>query len=365
MLVVVFGAISCKAQKDTSIHLPVVNNYTTELFVSDVEIPWGMTFLPDGSLLYTEIKGMMIRYKDGIKHVIKNVPEVYARGQGGLLDIALHPDFNNNGWVYFTYASAQGEEKGGNTALARAKILNDSLTEIQQLYKATPNSTRAHHFGSRIVFDKNGYVYFTIGDRGDRDLNPQSLNEDGGKVYRLHDDGRVPEDNPFYSLPGSKQATWSYGHRNQQGMVINPWTDEIWTHEHGPRGGDEINIVQKGLNYGWPIITYGIEYDGRTITHEKEKIGMEQPIYYYIPSIAPSGMNFITSEIYGEWKGSLLIGSLSFQYLERVVLEDKKVIHREKLMPEIGRVRNVIQGPDGYIYVSVENKGIFKLIPKF
>lgn len=349
--------------EDKTIVTPQKTNYTTEVVVPDLQIPWGMTWLPDGSMLITEIKGKLIHFKDGKKTEITDCPEVVARGQGGFLDVELHPDYKNNGWIYFTYSSPEGTEKGSNTALMRAKLKNGALIEKQVLYKGSPNTTRGHHFGSRIVFDDAGFVYFTIGDRGEHFVNPQDVSKDGGKVYRLKDDGTIPTDNPFYNTANAKQAIYSYGHRNQQGMAIHPDTRQIWTNEHGPQGGDEINIISKGKNYGWPVITYGINYDNTIITEKKNMEGMEQPLYYYIPSIAPSGMAFINSDTYPGWKGSLLIGSLRFQYLERLEIKNNKVTYREKLIPDMGRVRNVKMGPDGFIYAGVENKGIVKIIP--
>ncbi|WP_378185015.1 PQQ-dependent sugar dehydrogenase [Aquimarina sp. W85] len=339
-------------------------DYTIELVVPELQIPWGMTWLPDGSLLITEKSGELIHFKDGKKNLISKVPSVYNRNQGGLLDIAIHPNYKNNGWLYITYASTDGEVKGGHTALIRAKLKDNTLVDIQKLYKGSPNTTKGHHFGSRIEFDKEGYVYFSIGDRGNRDQNPQDITRDGGKIYRLHDDGQIPKDNPFVDKNGAKKAIFSYGHRNPQGMALHPKTKTIWVHEHGPRGGDEINEIKKGSNYGWPVITYGINYSGTTITDQTEKEGMEQPLYYWIPSIAPSGMDFITSDVYPDWKNALLVGSLKFQYLELLILDTNKVVKRQKLVTDIGRVRNVRQGPDGYVYVAVESKGIYKIIPK-
>jgi len=342
---------------------PDPKNYTTTVVVPELQIPWGMTWLPDGSMLITEKSGTLIHFKNGKKTEIGNVPEVYNRNQGGLLDIELHPEYAKNGWIYITYSSKEGEEKGGNTALIRAKLENNTLTSIQKLYKGTPNTTRGHHFGSRIEFDTKGHVYFCIGDRGNRDVNPQDISKDGGKIYRLNDDGSIPEDNPFVNEKGAKKAVYSYGHRNPQGMAIHP-DGTIWVHEHGPRGGDEINPIKKGVNYGWPVITYGINYSGTKITDNTQKEGMQQPIYYWVPSIAPSGMDFITSELYPKWKGNLLVGSLKFQYLEMLVLNDNTVTKRKKLLDGIGRIRNVRQGPDGHIYVAVENTGIVKIIPE-
>ncbi len=364
-IVLLSTLLSCAQEKKNDIQIDAdPKNYTTEIIVPDLQIPWGMAWLPDGSILITEKSGELIHYKDGTKTQIGNVPEVYNRNQGGLLDIELHPKYSENGWLYLTYSSKEGTEKGGHTALIRAKLQNNQLTSIEKLYKGTPNTTRGHHFGSRIEFDNEGYLYFSIGDRGNRDENPQNITRDGGKVYRLNDDGSIPDDNPFVNENGAKKAIFSYGHRNPQGMAINPIDGRIWVHEHGPKGGDEINIVKKGINYGWPIITYGINYSGSSITDITNKEGMEQPIYYWTPSIAPSGMDFITSDKYTDWKNDLLVGSLKFQYLELVELDKDQVIGRKKIMKDIGRVRNVRQGPDGYIYVAVENKGILKIIPK-
>ncbi len=332
-----------------------------EVVVSELDNPWGFTFLPDNSMLITEKEGKLIHFKNNTKTEISGLPEIYVRGQGGLLDIAIHPNYKDNGWIYFSYASPKGEGKGGNTAIMRAKIKENTLIEKQVLYKATPNTTKGQHFGSRIVFDTNGYLFFTIGERGNRNSNPQDLTRDGGKVYRLHDDGTIPEDNPFVNTTGAKTAIYSYGHRNPQGMELHPVTKAIWTHEHGPRGGDEINIIKPGLNYGWPVITYGKNYSGTTITDETAREGMEQPLHYWVPSIAPSGMAFIASDNYGNWKGNLLVGSLKFNYLHLCILKDNTVIKEERLLENIGRVRSVEAGPDGYIYVGVEDLGIIKL----
>ncbi|MCW5515799.1 PQQ-dependent sugar dehydrogenase [Muriicola sp. Z0-33] len=360
---VVMTNFSCAQNGDNEINTPEESNFTAELMVDGLEIPWGMVFLPDGGLLITEKSGELILFKDGQKTTIDNAPSIYLRGQGGLLDIELHPDYANNGWIYFSHSSEEGEDKGGNTAIMRAKLEGNALTNNELLYKATPNTTKGQHFGSRLEFDNDGYLYFSIGDRGNRDVNPQDITRDGGKIYRIMDDGTVPSDNPFVGQEGAKTAAYTYGNRNPQGMTKHPETGDIWIHEHGPKGGDEINIVKKGNNYGWPVITYGINYSGTPITDITAKEGMEQPLHYWLPSIGPSGMTFVTSDKYPDWKGNLLVGSLAFQYLERLEMEGNKVTYREKLMADIGRVRNVIQGPDGFIYVAVEGKGIYKLVP--
>ncbi len=345
---------------------PEVNStYDVETVVGDMDVPWGMVFLPDGSMLISEQKGDIILFKNGSKTLVENVPEVVFRGQGGLLDLELHPNYEENGWIYISYSSPEGNEDGANTAIMRAKLEGDALVKNEVIYKATPNTTAGHHFGSRIEFDNEGFLFFTIGERGERDINPQDITRDNGKTYRLKDDGTVPDDNPFVGKENAKEAIYSYGQRNQQGMVKHPETGEMWIHEHGPKGGDEINIIKKGTNYGWPVISYGVNYSGTRFTDKTEMEDMEQPMYYWVPSIAPSGMTFVTSDNYPDLKGSLLVGSLKFQYLEKLTFDaNNKITSREKLLDQIGRVRNVRQGPDGNIYVGVEGKGILKLVKK-
>ena len=338
-------------------------NYRIDVIIDGIDIPWGMDFISKNEMLVTEKSGILYRVFDGQKKIISGIPKAYHRGQGGLLDVALHPDYKINNLIYFTISSQEGEGTGGNTALYIAKLLDTKIINLRLLYKAFPNTKKGQHWGSRIVFDNSGHLFFSVGDRGNRDVNPQNIELDGGKIYRLNLDGSVPNDNPFKTKRGSKSAVYSFGHRNPQGLVIHPETGVLWEHEHGPRGGDEINIPKKGKNYGWPTITYGINYIGTTITDKTEALGMEQPIYYWKPSIAPSGMAFLSSEIYPKWKGNLFVGSLVFEYLERLVIKNNKVVYREKLMDGIGRVRNVKQGPDGYLYIGVEGKGIIKISP--
>ncbi|AWX43291.1 Quinoprotein glucose dehydrogenase (PQQ, quinone) [Flagellimonas maritima] len=361
---VVMLTSSCAQNSDKDINIPKKVGFDTQLVIDGIQNPWGMAFLPNGTILITEKAGKLLLCTNGKITEINNLPDIYVRGQGGLMDIALHPDYENNGWLYLSYSSASGSGKGGNTAILRAKLSGNSLTEKQLLYKGIPNTTKGQHFGSRLEFDGEGFLFFSIGDRGNRDVNPQDITKDGGKIYRILDDGRIPEDNPFINSSNAKTAIYSYGHRNPQGLAIHPETGNLWEHEHGPRGGDEINIVQKGKNYGWPVITYGINYSGTKITDQTSKEGMEQPIYQWTPSIAPCGMTFVSSDKYRDWKGNLLVGSLAFQYLERLVIVDNQITYREKLLDGMGRLRNVKQAPDGYIYVGIEGKGIYKLIPK-
>lgn len=360
---VVMLNISCAQNRDKGIKLPEKVDFTSVLIVDQIQNPWGMAFLPDGSMLITEKSGRLYLLKANQKTEISGLPDIEVRGQGGLMDVEIHPQYTQNGWIYLSFASAKGEGTGGNTAIIRAQLSGNRLTNVQWLYKASPNTRKGQHFGSRLEFDNEGFLYFSIGDRGNRNINPQNISRDGGKIYRIHDDGSIPDDNPFVNETSAKTAIYSFGHRNPQGLVLHPETGELWEHEHGPRGGDEINIIEKGKNYGWPVITYGINYSGTKITDETSRPGMEQPVYQWTPSIAPCGMTFVTSDFYPKWKGNLLVGSLAFQYLERLVIDDNKVVYREKLLDGMGRLRNVKQGPDGYIYVGVEGKGIYRLEP--
>jgi glucose/arabinose dehydrogenase len=348
------------------------NSFELVKIVDGIDIPWGLAFTDKSSFLVTDKKGILYHVEDGKKSIIKGIPKIVFSRQGGLLDVAVDKNFSFNQIIYLT-ASVSDSEKGSNTSLFSAKLDGDSLVDLKQLYKASPDSEEQRHFGGSILL-KNQHIYFTIGDRGNRDINPQDLNLDGGKIYRLNLDGSIPYDNPFFDMENTKKAIWSYGHRNPQGIVDGFNNDEIWIHEHGPRGGDEINIIKepknnedpvKERNYGWPKATYGINYSGSEITKNKTLDGVTDPYYYWTPSIAPSGMVMIKgSEIYSDWNNTLLIGSLSFRYLERLEFDNSGIIMREKLFPRIGRVRDVNLSPDGYVYISVEGEGIFKILPK-
>lgn len=341
-------------------------NYTYQLVVDGIDIPWGMAFISENEFLVTEKSGSLYYVENETKSAIGGLPPIYHIGQGGLLDIEVDPDFSENQLIYFTLSFSPEDENGGNTSLYSAKIDLESkqLLDVNQLFRGKENTTRDVHFGSRIVFDNEGYLYLTIGDRGQRDVNPQSLNRDGGKVHRFHRDGSIPDDNPFVTNENANPSVYSYGHRNPQGMVLHPQTGRVWIHEHGPRGGDEINIIEAGKNYGWPKITYGKNYNGSIITNLTEMDGMEQPLHHWTPSIAPSGFEIVTSERYGNWKNHLLVGSLKFNYLERLVLENNEVISTHRELNNIGRVRCVEQALDGYIYVGVESLGVVRIVPK-
>jgi glucose/arabinose dehydrogenase len=361
--------IKSRKQAPVAVKFPAVIRSKHQAFRIDtvakgLDVPWGMAFLPDGDMLVTERSGQLFRFSGGkLKAIISGVPEVYAQGQGGLMDIVLHPQYRQNGWIYISYSQKAPDGVGGNTAIFRAKLKENKLVDQQELFKAIPNSTKGVHFGCRMVFDDQGYLFFSVGERGEM-KNAQTLSNHCGKIHRIFDDGRIPPDNPFVNTPGAMPTIYSYGHRNPQGIDIHPVSRRIYNNEHGPRGGDEINLVGKGNNYGWPVITFGINYDGTIITKETAKTGMEQPVFQWTPSIGPSSMKFVTGNRYPGWKGDILNGSLSFKYLERVHLEGDKVTEQEKLLENAGRVRNVTMSPDGFIYVAVENPGIIvKLIP--
>jgi len=346
-------------------------NLKSETIVSGLNMPWAMAFLPDGRMLVTE-RGGKLRIVKGNQldpQEVSGIPKVYYRGQGGLLDIALHPNYKENGWIYISYSSPKkegetGDDNGANTALMRAKLNGYQLTNIEHLYKASPNVRGGVHFGGKILFDNKDYVFLSLGERGQKE-NAQNLGKAQGKMVRLHDDGKIPTDNPFVTTKDALPEIWSYGHRNPQGLVMHPTNGTIWAHEHGPQGGDELNIVEKGKNYGWPLITYGIDYDNSIISDKTEAPGMEQPVIYWKPSIAPCGMTFVTSNKFKDWNGDLLVGSLKFQNLEHLVVNNNKVVKKEIIFDKIGRVRDVKQGPDGNIYVVAESTGtIVKISPK-
>ncbi|ACT96008.1 PQQ-dependent sugar dehydrogenase [Dyadobacter fermentans] len=346
-------------------------SFKVDTVATGLSMPWASALLPGGELLVTERGGKLRIVRNGKLDAqeVTGIPEVWYKGQGGLLDIALHPDYKSNGWIYISYSSPkkegeEGDDGGANTALMRAKLKGNALTDIQHLFKAIPNVKGNVHFGGRIVFDKKGYVFLSLGERGQKE-NSQNLGRDQGKVVRLHEDGKIPSDNPFVKTAGARPEIWTYGHRNPQGLIINPATGVIWEHEHGPQGGDELNIIEKGKNYGWPLITYGIDYDNSIISKDTAKAGLEQPVIYWKPSIAPCGMTFLSNDKYKDWKGDLLVGSLKFMYLQHLTVRGNKVTKREVIFDKIGRVRDVRMGSDGNVYVVLENSGkVVRLTPK-
>lgn len=343
----------------------------TITIVEGKEIIWGMDFLPNGDLLFNERKGKLYRYSKGITTEISGLPAIAASNQGGFLDVKVHPKYAQNGWVYISYSAA--EAGATNLSLSRFKLSGDNIVNLETIYKASPTNKWRGHYGSRIEFDKNDKLFLSIGEggstsRGGRESanqNAQNVKEGWGKVHRMNDDGSIPADNPV--LPGNDGPTtvWSYGHRNPQGLIMNQATQELYEVEHGPKGGDELNLVKKGNNYGWPWISYGVNYDGVAVTDTPKMNGMTEPIHYYVPSIATSGIAILTSDKFKTWKGNFLVSGLAGSYLSRVVVKDNKFVSEHKLLDKIGRIRNVKQGPDGFIYISVENPGrILQVMPE-
>jgi glucose/arabinose dehydrogenase len=337
-----------------------------ETVAAGLEHPWGMAFLPDGRVLVTERPGRLrIVAADGsLSAPLDGVPPVAAGGQGGLLDVTLHPGFVDNGLVYLSYS--EPGEGGNSTAVARGRLDGNALREVEVIFRQQPKFDSSAHFGSRLVFARDGTLFVTLGERFKRRDDAQSLDNHHGKVVRINADGSVPEGNPFADRAGALPQIWSIGHRNLQGAALHPQTGELWTHEHGPSGGDEINISRAGNNYGWPVITYGEEYIGGSIGEGTHKAGMEQPLHHWVPSIAPSGLLFVDERI-PAWQGNLLIGSLKFDQLVRLELDGERVVHEERLLKkELGeRIRDVAQGPDGAIYLLTdERKGrLLRLAP--
>lgn len=353
------------------------NHFSTEkmkvvldTIATDLDSPWGMAQLPDNSFLITDRAGKLYHVdQNKNKTEITGIPETLVKGQGGTLDLVLHPNFKENGWIYMSYSKFRkaGALQETATAIVRGKIKNNQWVEQEELFVSSPYANSLVHYGSRITFDKNGKMYFSVGERGMEKVFPQETSNDNGKIHRLNDDGTIPSDNPFVGKDPNKfhQSIYSYGHRNPQGLTTNPFNGEIWETEHGPRGGDEINIIQPSKNYGWPVITYGINYNGKPVSNISAKEGMEQPINYWIPSIGPSGLSFVNSDKYPAWQGNLMVGSLRFKYLNRCEIKNGKVIHEEKLFPNLGRMRNVYQGRDGYLYIAVEQPGmVFRVRPE-
>ena len=337
-----------------------LHTYEVSLWAAGFEeIPWGMAFLPNQEMLVTDISGILYKVSSNGKQkiVIKGVPEIFRKGQGGLLDVEIHPKFSKNSWIYLAYSDPFPGRKGF-TSVARAKLIKNKLVDFEVIYRVDKihATGKPYHFGSRLVFDQNNDLYFSIGDRGERD-EAQLLTTPNGKIHRIRDNGEIPMDNPFYKKNGHIQSIWSYGNRNAQGLTIHPETGELWSTEHGPRGGDELNRIQKGLNYGWPVITYGINYIGTKITDLTEKEGMEQPVFQWTPSIALCGIKFYSGSLFKKWNNHLLITSLKFERLHRVVLEDNKMVDEEIIFEPGSRVRDVEVGPNECIYVALENPG--------
>lgn len=329
-----------------------------ETAASGLENPWGLAFLPDGRMLVTERAGRLrvVAANGQLSQPLPGVPRVAARGQGGLLDVAVDPDFAQNRTIYLSYAEPR--EGGSGTAVARARlnVAGTALEGATVIFHQQPTGSTTRHFGSRLVFGRDGHLFVTTGDRGNQEMSAQDPASTIGKVLRIRTDGTVPPDNPFVGRDGTRPEIWSLGHRNAQGAALHPETGVLWTIEHGARGGDEVNVVRRGLNYGWPVITFGIDYSGRKIGEGQAKPGLEQPIHYWDPSIAPSGALFYTADRYRGWRGSLFTGALAGQMLVRMTLGGEKVTGQERLLESLNeRIRDVRQGPDGLIYLLTDN----------
>jgi glucose/arabinose dehydrogenase len=333
------------------------HNFRVHTLVEGLQNPWSLAFLPDGRMLVTERPGRLRVINQGKlePQPVQGLPSIAARGQGGLLDVALHPQFEDNQLVYLSYVAIG--DGGIGTEVARGRLTDNRLENVETIFRMQPKSSTERHFGSRLIFGPDGYLYITLGDRGETDRAQQS-DDHAGSVIRLHDDGRVPEDNPFVSREGWKPEIYTIGNRNVQGVALHPRTGDIWFHEHGPRGGDEVNILRGGANYGWPVITYGKNYVTRTqIGEGTHKEGMEQPLHYWVPtSIAPSGMAFYTGDKFPDWQGDLFVGALAGQMLVRLRFEGKDLVEEEHLLKgELGRIRDVRIGPDGLIYLLTDH----------
>jgi glucose/arabinose dehydrogenase len=338
---------------------------TVERVAKGLNIPWGMTFLSATKLLVTEREGqiLLLNLKQSTKTILKNIPNVMAEGQGGMLDIALSPNYKNNGWIYFTYVKDIDGE--GATVLARAKLKQNRFYKWQELLVSESTTDTSRHFGSRIAFDKKGHVFFGIGDRGERP-NAQDLTNHAGSIMRLNLDGSIPNDNPYVNSKTILTEIWSYGHRNPQGLAYDHKFNRLWEIEHGPRGGDEINFIKKGANYGWPIISYGKEYWGPLAIGEgTHRQGMEQPVKVYVPSIAPGSLLIYSGNAFPKWQGNLFSGALKLRHINRIVLNKKgEAINEERLLKSLdNRIRALTQSPEGWIYFSTDSGEIYRIRP--
>lgn len=348
----------------------IISSEIGDLMVQEIgdsiPIPFGMDFLPDNKLIVTNRptgEVFLVDIGTGSKQNIKGIPPSFNQGDGGALDILVHPEYEQNGWIYFSHSV--GDSVRSTMVVDRFKLQNNSVYNRQRMFTALPYFKEPNHFGNRMAI-MDGYLYITMGDRYFLRDSAQSLSNHLGKVLRLHDDGRIPLDNPFLDSLNARPEIWSIGHRNPQGLTFHPETQELWEHEHGPLGGDEVNVLRRAKNYGWPVIGHGIDYDGTPIgSGQTHRSGMEQPVHFYTPSIAPSGMTFYFNKNIPEWDGNLLIGGMALRHLNRLVIENMKVIHEERLLQELDmRIRNVKQGPDGHLYVAVDGGKLIRIIPK-
>ena len=366
LFILIFLITSCNTEhKEFFIIESDGTKLKVETVTDSITIPFGMDFLPDGRLLVTDrVVGniVVVNTETGKQEFIQGVPKVVGLGDCGLLDIVVHPDYKSNGWIYFSYS--EGDTTSNTMVVDRAKLDGFKMVQRERLFTALPYYKRPLHHGTRLVLN-DGYLFIGMGEKTDLKDSAQTLTNHLGKMLRIHEDGKVPKDNPYVNTPNAKAEIWSYGHRNPNGLTLHPATGDLWEHEHGPKGGDEINIIKPALNYGWPVITYGVNYDDTLIGDGiTEREGMEQPIYYYKPSIAPSGMQFYSSDVMPVWKGNLFIGAMVMKHLNRLVIENNKVIKEERLLTDKNwRVRSLKQGPDGYLYIGVDGGKILRIMP--
>lgn len=347
-----------------------LHSYRLETAVTGLAEPWAIAFLPDGRVLITEKRGTLRVVEKGVllPEPVKGTPAVDNGGQAGLFDVVPHPDFARNGWIYLAFSDPQKNADGKTvcmTSVVRGRIKDNAWTDQEIIFRApiaTFRNTGGVHYGGRLAFDRDGFLFFSIGERGNG-VNAQDLKLPNGKIHRVRDDGSVPADNPFVNTPGADPTIWSYGHRNPQGLRINPATGDLWEHEHGPRGGDELNLIKRGLNYGWPETTFGMNYNGTPMNAVTTRADVEPPVTYWIPSIAPCGMAFYTGDRFPKWKNQLFVTSLAAQELRRLEIgKDNKVVDQEIIFKGLGRLRDVATGPDGLLYVLFQDR-IARLVP--
>jgi aldose sugar dehydrogenase len=350
--------VSAQTSSKSSLH-----DYRVVTVVDGLIQPWSIAFLPGGDALITERPGRLRILRQGklLPQAVEGIPKVFHSGQGGLLEVMPHPNFASNRLLYISYSKPGATDSDSRTALIRGRFENDRLTQVQEIFDAV--SKGRGHYSGKIAFDKNGYLFLSLGDRqvppeGNLEAHPaQDLSNHHGKIVRLHDDGRVPADNPFVSRAGAKPEIWSYGHRNVQGLAIHPETGDLWADEHGPQGGDELNLIQPGKNYGWPVIGYGVNYTtGLAIHSGTHRQGMEQPIRVWVPSIGISALMIYTGDRFPQWRGNLFIGGMAGQQLSRLTLNGQRIINEETLVQQRGRIRDIRQGPDGHIYLVTDDR---------
>lgn len=345
-----------------------LHSFALERLATGLEYPWGMAFLPDGNLLVTEREGTLRLIDVNTRKVsdpLRGTPKAEAIGQGGMLDVALDPNFNQNRLVYLSYSKDIDGDITTAVSRGRLTMQANALEGLETIFEMDPPGSGSRHFGSRLVFGRDGTLFITLGDRGERD-RVQNFSIHRGQVVRINADGSIPADNPFVNTPGYRAETWSHGHRNPQGAALHPETGALWTVEHGARGGDEVNVPKAGKNYGWPVISYGRHYTGFKIGEGQEKEGLEQPVYYWDPSIAPSDADFYTGDAFPNWRGNLFVASLKYTMLSRLTLEGETVIDEERLLEgEIGRIRDVATGPDGMLYLLTDDDpgGLYRISP--